>query len=121
MMNHTTFNNDLFHIVEHSETNIRIRTSAQARDSLNSELILLEPILDIGRRQRQGISLAIDGCCLREVSLPFQKLNKEIIFPLVFYARSLLPESSLTIYGSLRARKIGFFIQNREPYFDRSN
>lgn len=40
-------------------------------------------------------------------------LNKERIFPLVFYARSLLPESSLTIYGSLRARKIGFFIQSQ--------
>nr|YP_010265643.1 hypothetical protein MFQ52_mgp02 [Bidens bipinnata]YP_010352741.1 hypothetical protein MFU86_mgp02 [Bidens biternata]YP_010352790.1 hypothetical protein MZG22_mgp13 [Bidens pilosa]UIR99096.1 hypothetical protein [Bidens bipinnata]UIR99158.1 hypothetical protein [Bidens biternata]UIR99220.1 hypothetical protein [Bidens biternata]UIR99269.1 hypothetical protein [Bidens pilosa]UIR99339.1 hypothetical protein [Bidens bipinnata] len=44
---------------------------------------------------------------------PFKKLKKERIFPQVFYARSLLPESSLTIYGSLRARKIGFFIQSQ--------
>jgi hypothetical protein len=60
--------------------------------------------------------LAMDGCCLREASLPLfplKNLNKERIFPLVFYARSLLPESSLTIYGSLRARKRGFFIQSQ--------
>lgn len=57
----------------------------------------------------------MDGCCLREASFFLSKifLNKERIFPLVFYARSLLPESSLTIYGSLRARKIGFFIQSQ--------
>lgn len=71
---------------------------------------------EVGDKDKGSLSLWIVAVCEKRLFrfiLSIIILNKEKLIHWYFYARSLLLESSLTIYGSLRARKIGFFIQSQ--------
>lgn len=63
---------------------------------------------EVGDKDKGSLSLWIVAVCEKRLFcfiLSIIILNKDKFFNWYFYARSLLLESSLTIYGSLRARK----------------
>ena len=87
---------------------------------LRASIVLFYFYREVGDKDKGSLSLWIVAVCEKRLFrfiLSIIILNKDKLIHWYFDARSLLLESSLTIYGSLRARKIGFFIQSQPGTF----